>query len=107
MHVHLYPCRLQTLSMGLCQPVPGEVEVPLGSINSIVEVAVILGLAFERGRCYRLGHGKGYFDRFLADKTFTTIGLSFETLMVDRLPVEPHDIPLRMIVTDDIVYRTA
>jgi hypothetical protein len=24
---------------------------------------------------------------------------------VDRLPVEPHDIPMRMIVTEDHVYR--
>jgi 5-formyltetrahydrofolate cyclo-ligase len=71
----------------------------------MVDVAVILGLAFERERGYRLGHGKGYFDRFLAGRAFVTIGLSFECLMVDRLPIEPHDVPLQMIVSDKGAYR--
>ena len=105
MHVHPYPCRLRTLGMGLRQPAPSEPELPVDRMDSLIEVAVILGLAFDREHGYRLGQGKGYFDRFLAGKTFLTIGLSFEALMVDRLPIEPHDIPLRLIVTDQKIYR--
>ncbi|MCG3148272.1 MAG: putative protein YqgN [Verrucomicrobiae bacterium] len=101
MHVHPYPCQLRTLAMGLQQPLLGELELPAQSLDA----AIILGLAFERQRGYRLGQGKGYFDRFLAGKTFLTIGLSFEALVVDQLPVEPHDVPLGMIVTDQNIYR--
>ncbi|MDO8629273.1 MAG: 5-formyltetrahydrofolate cyclo-ligase [Phycisphaerales bacterium] len=107
MHAHPYPCRLRTLGMGLRQPSPGEPELPVDRVDSLINVAVILGLTFDRERGYRLGQGKGYFDRFLAGKTFPTIGLSFEALMVDRLRVEPHDVPLRMIVTEKRIYCSA
>lgn len=103
MHIHPYPCRLRTLAMGLQQPLPGEPELPAESLDA----AIILGLAFERSRGYRLGQGKGYFDRFLAAKTFFTIGLSYEALLMDDFPVEPHDVPLRLIVTEEKAYRNA
>lgn len=105
LHVHPYPCRLQTLSMGLKQPTPGEPEIPPDRANFTIEVALVLGILFDRTRGFRLGHGKGYFDRFLADKTFFTIGLAFERQLVESFPAEPHDVPLRMIVTESSVYR--
>ncbi|MFQ5790465.1 MAG: 5-formyltetrahydrofolate cyclo-ligase [Acidobacteriota bacterium] len=105
MHVHPYPCKLMSLRMGLQQPAPGEPEIPVEDAGSSIDVAIIVGLAFGRQRGYRLGHGNGYFDRFLAGKPLFTIGLSFEFLLVDRLPVELHDIPMRMIVTEDQTYR--
>jgi 5-formyltetrahydrofolate cyclo-ligase len=73
----------------------------------LLDAAVILGLAFDRQRGYRLGQGKGYFDMFLAGKTFTTIGLSFKDLLLDRFPAEPHDVPVRLLVTEKQVYRSA
>ena len=105
MHVHPYPCKLRTSRMGLRQPEPGETEVTRERVDTILDLALVLGLAFERRRGYRLGHDAGYFDRFLTGRPFCAIGLSFECSLVDRLPVEPHDIPMRMIVTEDHVYR--
>lgn len=81
MQVHPHPCRLRTLGMGSRQPVPSEPELTVDQIDSLIDVAVILGLAFDRHHDYRLGQGKVYFDRFLAGKTFPTIGLSFEALV--------------------------
>jgi 5-formyltetrahydrofolate cyclo-ligase len=89
--------------MGLQQPVDGEAELPVSALDA----AVILGLAFDRQRGYRLGQGKGYFDMFLAGQTFATFGLSFEELMVDEFPAEPHDVPMQIIVTEKQVYRSA
>jgi 5-formyltetrahydrofolate cyclo-ligase len=100
MHVHPYPCRLRTLAMGLQQPVAGEPEV----VPETLDAVVILGLAFDRQRGYRMGQGKGYFDKFLAGQTFATIGLSFDALMLDEFPVEPHDVPMRLVVTEKQVY---
>ncbi len=54
---------------------------------------------------HRLGHGRGYFDRFLAQHSGTTVGLAFETQKIDRLPVEKHDIALDIVLTESASYR--
>lgn len=61
-------------------------------------VIVVPGLAFDR-RGHRIGFGGGYFDRFLADFSGLTIGLAYPWQLVERLPSEAHDIPVRMVVT--------
>ncbi len=53
---------------------------------------------------HRLGHGKGYFDRFLADRRGTSIGLAFETQKAEDLPAESHDVPLDIVVTESRCY---
>ena len=57
-----------------------------------VELVLVPGLAFDRSG-HRLGHGLGYFDRFLASlpSTTPTIGLCFDFQLLDRLPLDPHD----------------
>jgi 5-formyltetrahydrofolate cyclo-ligase len=99
LHVHRYPCDLVTLPFGLRQPRRGAPEVPLEEIDATLDVALVLGLAFDR-RGYRLGYGSGYFDRFLAGRPFPALGLAFEQQMLDRLPQETHDIPMRAVITD-------
>ena len=48
----------------------------------------------------RLGHGAGYYDRFLADYTGKTVCLCFRSLMRTNLPAEETDIPMDLVVTD-------
>lgn len=64
-----------------------------------VDVAVIPGIAFDRHRC-RLGWGGGYYDRFLPLSNCLSVGLAFDLQVVDDLPVEDHDHPLDMIITE-------
>ena len=103
-HVHRYPCELKTLAFGLRQPPhpkPGEPEgseLALSAIDATLDVAIVLGLAFDR-RGIRLGYGSGYFDRFLAGRPFPAIGLAFESQLADSLPAAPHDVPMTAIVT--------
>ena len=50
----------------------------------------------------RLGHGKGYYDRMLADRTprTTLVGLAFDwQVTVETLPRDAHDVPMDLIVT--------
>lgn len=64
------------------------------------------GLAFDfNGN--RLGQGKGYYDRLLAEvsENCTLIGLAFAVQVVEEVPTEPHDVPLDVIVTDEKVIR--
>lgn len=103
LHVHRYPCELVTLAFGLRQPKRGAPEVPPEAVDTTLDVALVLGLAFDR-RGYRLGYGSGYFDRFLAGRPFPALGLAFEQQLVERVPDEPHDIPMRAVVTDRASY---
>lgn len=96
-HVHEYPCPMKPYRWGLEQPAAETPTIDSGDLSSAFQVAVILGLAFDEQR-YRLGYGGGYFDRFLPDAPFTTIGLAYEEQVVQQLPNEPHDIPLDVVV---------
>ena len=64
-----------------------------------LDLVFVPGLAFDR-RGHRLGHGGGYFDRFLArvPRTTPTIGLAFRFQLLDRLPVAPHDRALHAVI---------
>ena len=113
-HVHRYPCALRTLAFGLRQPPdprrgdPPSTQIPDAEIDTTLDVAVVLGLGFDR-RGYRLGYGSGYFDRFLrgggAGRPFPAVGLAFETQLLERLPVAPHDVPMSVIVSAREVTR--
>lgn len=54
---------------------------------------------------YRLGHGGGWYDRLLGKQTNALkIGVGFEVCKVN-FTVEPHDIPMDLIVTESQVRR--
>ncbi len=63
-------------------------------------VCLVPGLAFDR-RGYRLGYGKGYYDRFLAGENITSIGLCYGELVVPKLPAEGHDRQVRLLATEE------
>lgn len=105
LHLHRYPCRLTTLSFGLRQPKRGEPELPAEAIDTTVDAAIVLGVAFDH-QGYRLGYGSGFFDRFLAGRPFPAFGLTLDDQVVERLPIAPHDLPMRAVVSEGAVYRS-
>jgi len=48
----------------------------------------------------RLGHGAGYYDRFLAEHTGRTVCLCFRALRRASLPAEETDVPVDLVITD-------
>lgn len=46
----------------------------------------------------RLGHGCGYYDKFLLNKSALKVGLAFSCQEVDLLNTEKHDVPLDIII---------
>ena len=76
-------------AFGVWEPVPEAVRwVP----PKAVDLVLVPALAFD-GRGHRLGHGHGYYDRFLArlPKTTPKIGLAYRCQLFDRLPIAAHD----------------
>lgn len=61
-------------------------------------------VAFDRTGA-RLGHGRGFYDRALAELdargvTPMLVGIAFSVQEVKTIPVEAHDVPLDRIVTE-------
>jgi len=67
--------------------------------NVCIDLAVIPAVCFDKNK-YRLGRGKGYYDRFLKDYNGISIGLTRFDSLQDRVPTETHDIPVDYIVTE-------
>lgn len=73
---------------------------------AVVDAAIIPGVAFDK-RGYRLGHGGGYYDRFLTKLApgCPKIALAYEFMIREYLPNEIHDVPMDYIVTEKEVYK--
>ena len=48
----------------------------------------------------RLGHGAGYYDRFLAKRKAETVCLCFRQLARDLVPAGPEDYRIGRVITD-------
>ncbi|NJN66221.1 MAG: 5-formyltetrahydrofolate cyclo-ligase [Chloroflexaceae bacterium] len=71
------------------------------------QLLVVPLLAFDRSG-YRLGYGKGYYDRLLAacHPPLITVGAAFAAQEIAAVPREPHDLPLNWIVTETEIIKT-
>jgi len=68
------------------------------------DLIIVPGIAFdEHGG--RLGYGKAYYDTFLKDSLAVKVGLTFEELLVHRVPVEEHDVPMDFVITDQRIIN--
>ncbi len=66
-------------------------------------LCLVPGLCFD-SRGYRLGYGKGYYDRFLAKFHGVTMGLCYDDFLRDCLPAGDYDLPVQQIVTESRVF---
>lgn len=67
------------------------------------DVIIVPVLAFDRTG-YRLGYGKGFYDRMLAScggSSIPSIGVAFAAQEVAAVPHNAYDVPLDWIVTED------
>jgi len=70
-----------------------------------VDLAVVPGVAFDR-RGGRLGHGRGYYDRLLAQARPETVlvGLAYQCQILPEVPMLPSDIYMNMVITESHTY---
>ncbi len=90
--------------MGLAEPDPK-------THAEYVPDMLIMPLAAFDARGYRVGYGKGHYDRtfneflFAANPHFVTVGVAFDAQALDTdMPAEAHDVPLHMLVTETSFY---
>lgn len=67
-----------------------------------IDLAVVPGVAFSRSGA-RLGNGQGYYDRLLASvrDDCVLVGICYENQLFDDLIVEPRDIAMHFVVTEE------
>lgn len=64
------------------------------------DLVVVPGLAFD-STGGRLGQGGGWYDRFLSRcPTQVSVGVCFAEQLVVRVPHEPHDVPVDLVVCE-------
>ena len=81
---------------GIPEPIAAPADGPFPSIDLAVVPCVC---ASRDGR--RLGHGAGYYDRFLASHSMLCLCLCFHNLLLDGLPAGPLDQPMDAVVTEE------
>ena len=85
---------------GMLEPMKSKPRVP--------DIMLVPILSFDT-RKYRLGYGKGFYDRFLNKylnrfKNILTVGIAFSFQKHDNLPVSRHDVKLDYIITEQGIF---
>lgn len=80
------------------------IEEPCGqAFTGDADVTVIPLLAVN-GRGYRIGYGKGYYDRYLKDRHTLKVGLGYHFQIAD-FKEDAWDVPLDEFICEKGIYR--
>jgi len=86
---------LQKHRLGFLQPDPNK--CPLIA-NSLVQLAFIPGLGFDKSNKNRLGYGQGHYDCFLPHlEKAKFFGVGFKEQEIHSFPIEEHDIAMHEV----------
>ncbi|MBE6546715.1 MAG: 5-formyltetrahydrofolate cyclo-ligase [Ruminococcaceae bacterium] len=89
---------LKELSLGAYDiPEPPEAHPMLTDFSDAL--CIVPALAFDRFG-YRLGQGKGFYDRFLATFNGTSVGLLYGRFLTDQLPHDQYDRSVDLMITE-------
>ena len=85
---------------GMLEPTKTKIKVP--------DVMLVPILAFDKKK-YRLGYGKGFYDRYLNKylsqfKNILTVGVAFSFQRHHKLPINLNDVKLDLILTEKGIY---
>ncbi len=79
-------------------------SVPPSSAPAVEPRHLLVPLAAYDRRGYRIGYGKGHYDRAIArletGGSVIKIGIAFSAQEIDEVPAEPHDRPLDFMLTE-------
>ena len=87
---------------GILEPTPG-----CSIINtSHMDLTLVPGLAFDK-HGWRLGRGKGFYDRLLAGLDGVRIGIAFDHQWLETVPHETLDQKMDWIITPTITAKAS
>lgn len=71
-----------------------------------MDLVLVPGTAFDPQGA-RMGQGKGYYDRLLANArpNAPLVGIAFQCQIFPEIPVAPHDVFMDIVLTEEQLYR--
>ena len=87
---------LITGSFGIREPDITKCKIAVPDDNTLI---IVPGLSFDRFG-YRLGYGKGYYDKFLSKHKIKTIGLCYKECLVEKIDTDKFDYKIDEVITD-------
>ena len=104
---NLIPKRIKNLDNDLIRHQYGMFE-PKDSCPDFppdkLQLILVPGLVFDR-KGYRIGYGKGFYDRFLPScPKAVTAGIAYQLQLVDDTYPQPWDVPVHYIFTEDGIF---
>lgn len=95
------PDELMEGTYGILEPrEDAEIYVPAPHKH---DICVVPAVCFDK-KGYRIGYGKGYYDRFLSGFGGTSIGFCLNRFLCDALPRGRYDRTVDLIITEKGVF---
>ena len=67
--------------------------------NAENSVLIVPALCFDT-KGYRLGYGKGYYDRFISRYSGFTVGVCYSEFITDDIPIDEYDRCVDIVITE-------
>ena len=69
-----------------------------------IDLVITPSIVFDKNG-YRLGYGKGYYDRYFTENEYRiSVGLSYHKLLQENVPREEHDKQVDIIITEEKTF---
>jgi 5-formyltetrahydrofolate cyclo-ligase len=75
------------------------VSCPVWTPSEKKALCIVPAVAYDKYG-YRIGYGRGFYDRFLQKHSLTTLGVVYSPLLVKSLPKDSFDVSVDYVVTD-------
>lgn len=84
-------------SFGILEPASDKESFDI----NLIDVVLVPGVAFDK-QGNRLGHGRGYYDRFLSHCKSSTVflGIAYSFQVLDSIPSDEYDIRVHKVITE-------
>ena len=73
--------------------------------KSAIDLMIVPGVVYDKAG-YRVGFGKGYYDRYLKDFNNITISLLAEFQIIKQIPTNQYDISVDYLITEKRILKT-
>ena len=91
-------CSLTCNSFGIFEPK----KIPAVA-DEFLDLIIVPGLIFTK-EGWRIGHGAGYYDRYLKKVDAITCGVAFSLQIKEYIPVGDFDVPLDYVLTENDLF---